>query len=157
MVSRRFTPGVEELSEAINRNPSFAHAHLILGSAYAYGGMVDEGMRESSLAMRLSPRDYAHAANLSVTGLCHLLAGRFAQAVEFERRAVQLRPHFGTAWRTLTAAAGVAGDIDTGARALSEAKRLQPTLSVEWVERYHPIVHAKDRAVYIGGAARGRA
>jgi TolB-like protein/Flp pilus assembly protein TadD len=151
MIARRFAPAIEELGEAINRNPSFVHAHMILGSAYAYGGMVDEGMRETSLAMRLSPGDYAYAANLSVIGLCHLLAGRFGQAVEFERRAVQLRPYFGTAWRTLTAAAGLAGELDVARRALSEATRLQPSLSVSWVEEYHPVVHAKHRAMYIDG------
>ena len=61
------------------------------------------------------------------------------------------RPHFGTAWRTLAAAAGKAGKLDVAAEALAEAKRLHPSLSVEWVEKYHPIVHAKDRAIYIEG------
>jgi len=79
------------------------------------------------------------------------MAKRFAEAAAFEHRAVQLRPHFGTAWRTFAAAAGLAGDVDLAARALSEAKRLQPNLTIDWVERYHPIVRAEDRAVYIDG------
>ena len=60
-------------------------------------------------------------------------------------------PNFGTAWRTLAAAAGNAGKLEQAAQALSEAKRLQPSLSVDWVEKYHPIVHARDRTVYIEG------
>jgi hypothetical protein len=84
-------------------------------------------------------------------GLCHLMARRFAEAVECERRAVQLRPHFGTAWRTLTASAGLAGDLETARWALGEAKRHHPSLSVEWVEKYHAIVKAEDRALYISG------
>ena len=79
------------------------------------------------------------------------MARRFGQAVDFERRAVQLRPYFGTAWRTLTAAAALAGEIGTAKGALAEAKRLHPTLSIDWVEKHHPIVHAKDRALYIAG------
>jgi hypothetical protein len=35
--------------------------------------------------------------------------------------------------------------------ALAEAKRLQPNLTVDWVERYHPIVRVEDRAMYIEG------
>jgi TolB-like protein/Tfp pilus assembly protein PilF len=101
MVSRRYKNAVEELTEAIDRNPSFAFAHMLLGSTHAYGGMVDDGLRHVSISMRLSPRDHNQAANYSVTGLCHLLAKRFSEAVVFERRAVQLRPHFTTAWRTL--------------------------------------------------------
>jgi Flp pilus assembly protein TadD len=57
------------------------------------------------------------------------MAGRFADAVEWERRAVELRPHFGTAWRTLAAAAGKAGSLDTASQALSVARRLHPSLS----------------------------
>ena len=60
-------------------------------------------------------------------------------------------PEFGTAWRTYAAAAGMAGRLKEAAHALTEAKRLQPTLSVEWIERFHPIVKAPDRAKYIQG------
>jgi adenylate cyclase len=45
----------------------------------------------------------------------------------------------------------MAGDIDFAMHALSVAKQLHPSLSVEWVERYHSIVTDKDRATYIGG------
>jgi hypothetical protein len=45
----------------------------------------------------------------------------------------------------------MAGRLEEAARALKEARRLQPTLSVEWVERFHPIVKVSDRAIYIEG------
>jgi adenylate cyclase len=151
MISREFHSAVRELSEAIDLNPSLAFAHLILGVTYGYGGMPDEGLHHMAVAARLSPRDFTYAANFSTSGLCHFMARRFADAVECERRAVELRPYFGTAWRTLAAAAGMAGELDTAIHALSEAKRLQPSLSVEWVEKFHPIVHEKDRAIYIEG------
>jgi TolB-like protein/Tfp pilus assembly protein PilF len=151
MVSRDFDAAVSELTEAIALNPSFAFAHMILGSTYAYGGQADDGLHHLGLAARLSPRDFTQAGNLATCGLCHFIAGRFAEAADYERRAVELRPNFGTAWRTYAASAGMAGDRTTAARALSEAKRLQPSLSADWVERYHPIVRATDRAVYIEG------
>jgi TolB-like protein len=151
MVSRHSKPAVEELKEAIDRNPSFAHAHVVLAATYAYAGRVDDGLGEAQLATRLSPRDYTQAATLSVTGLCHLIGGRFQEAVEFERRAVQLRPHFGAAWRTLSAAAGLAGDLGIAASALAEAKRLQPSLSIVWVDKHYAIVGERDRALYIEG------
>jgi TolB-like protein/Tfp pilus assembly protein PilF len=151
MVSRGFDQAVKELTEAIELNPSLAFAHVILGCAYGYGGMPDDGLYHLALAARLSPRDFTQAGNLSSTGLCHFMARRFTDAVEYERRAVELRPHFGTAWRTLAAAAGMAGDRDTAVFALAEAKRLHPSLSVEWIEKYHAIVHERDRAVYIEG------
>jgi len=151
MVSRGFDQAVAELSEAIALNPSFAFAHMILGSTYGYGGYPEDGLHHLDVAARLSPRDFTQSANLATCGLCRFIGGQFAEAADYERRAVELRPNFGTAWRTYAAAAGMAGDRTTAARALEEAKRLHPSLSVEWVEQYHPIVRAPDRAVYIEG------
>jgi adenylate cyclase len=34
---------------------------------------------------------------------------------------------------------------------LEQARRLHPSLSVEWVEKFHPIVNMRDRALYIEG------
>ena len=50
-------------------------------------------LAELAIATRLNPRDQRHqnAIILSITGLCHLMAKRFGEAVEFERRAVQVR------------------------------------------------------------------
>ena len=151
MVSRRFKPALAELGDAIERNPSLALAHVILGSTYGYGGMAEDGLHHLAIAARLGPRDYTQAANLATAGLCHLMAQRYGEAIDCERHAVQLRPNFGTAWRTLAAAAGLAGELDTAAEALLQARRLHPGLSVGWVEKYHPIVRAQDRAAYIRG------
>ncbi|PBB28858.1 adenylate/guanylate cyclase domain-containing protein [Mesorhizobium sp. WSM3882] len=152
--SRRFGPAVEELNEALQRNPNFVFVHIILGVAYGYAGLAEDGLRQLEIARRLSPLDHTQAANLSVEGLCHLVAGRYAEAIRAERRAVQMRPNFGTAWRTLTAAAGLAGDLEIARQGLVECKRLQPNLSIDWVEKYHPLIRAEDRARYVEGLRR---
>src|SRR5262245_29633585 len=102
-MSRRFKPAVEELNAALQLNPSFAFGHAMLGMAYGYAGQPVEGLHHLSLATRLSPRDPQQARYLSSTGLCHFVAQRFPEAAEFSRRAVQLRPQFLAAWRTLAA------------------------------------------------------
>ncbi|TPJ36043.1 winged helix-turn-helix domain-containing protein [Mesorhizobium sp. B2-6-5] len=151
MVARHSTQAVEELSEAIALNPSLAIAHMMLGSTYGYGGMPDDGLHHLALAERLSPRDFTQAANLSIKGMCQFVARNFTECARLESRAVKLRPHFGTAWRTLAAAAGMAGDHGVAANALAEARRLQPSLCVDWVETYYPMVRAEDRALYVTG------
>ena len=78
--SRRFRPAVEELTAALQLNPSFAFAHGMLGMAYGYGGRADEGLQHLSLALRLSPRDPQQARYLATTGFCHLMAKRFPVA-----------------------------------------------------------------------------
>jgi TolB-like protein len=49
MVSRGFDAAVAELSEAIALNPSFAFAHMILGSTYGYGGLPEDGLHHLGL------------------------------------------------------------------------------------------------------------
>ncbi|CAN5395236.1 adenylate/guanylate cyclase domain-containing protein [soil metagenome] len=149
--SRRFGPAIEQLNEALQRNPNFAFARIILACAYGYGGLAEDGYRQLDIATRLSPRDHTQAANLSIEGLCHFITGRYREAVTAERRAVQMRPNFGTAWRTLTAAAGLAGDMELARQGLAECKRLQPNVSIAWIEKYHPIMRAEDRARYSEG------
>ncbi len=139
------------LSEAVSRNPSFAFAHMILGSTYGYGHKTVDGLRHIELATRLSPRDHLEGATLSTAGLCYFMDGEYVRAVEFLRRSVQLRPNFGTALRTLAASAGLAGDVATGGSALADAQRLQPGLSAEWIRQFHPIVERDDRERYIDG------
>jgi TolB-like protein/Flp pilus assembly protein TadD len=152
--SRRFGPAVEELNEALQCNPNFAFARNILAVAYGYAGLADDGLRQLELARRLSPRDYTQAAGFSIEGLCHFVAGRYQEAATAERRAVQIRPDFGTAWRTLTAAAGLAGDVEQARMGLQQCKRLQPGLSLDWVEKYHPLIRSDDRGRYIDGLRR---
>ncbi len=154
MVARRPEPAINSLKAALDLNPNFALAHMILGSTYGYAGMSEDGLRQVALAGRLSPRDSIQAANLSVAGTCHFIAGRIAEAVEYQHRAVQLKPNFGTAWRSLAAVAGLSGDMALAATALAEAKRMQPGLSLEWIERFHPIVRDRDRTLYAEGLRR---
>lgn len=155
MVSRDFHLAVGALKEAINLNPSFALAHMILASSYGYGGEGDKGLSQVAIADRLSPRDFAQAANFATAGMCQFVAGRYAEGLRLEQKAVELRPYFVAAWRTLAACAGMNGDREIAAKAVSQARLLQPSLSVEWVENYHPIVRPEDRKRYIDGLKVG--
>jgi len=139
------------LTIALSLNPSFAFAHAMRGLGHAYRGDAERGLQELAIALKLSSRDPQQAPYQSSIGLCHFIAGRYAEAADFQRRCVTVRPHFGSAWRTLAAAAGMSGDRQRAGDALAEAKRLQPGLSLEWVEKYHPIARDADRALYVQG------
>lgn len=153
MVSREFDAAVSALGEALELNPSTAVAHMILGSAFGYGGMPEDGLHHLALSAGMSPRDFSLAANHATRGMCQMIAGRLDDAIVDLRRAVELRPHFGTAWRTLAATAGLANDVALASQALAEARRLHPTLTLTWIEAFHPIVRSEDRARYSKGLA----
>jgi TolB-like protein len=151
MLSRRSKAAVDELEEAVWLNPNFALGYIVLGAAHGFVGAGDEGLQHLAKAMRLSPRDPHQSLYQSACALCYFVAGRYEESIILNRRAVQLRPRFTSAWRTLAAAAGKTGDADTATTALAEAKRLQPELSADWVENHHPLVRPEDRAIYIEG------
>ena len=96
-------------------------------------------------------RDSDDSSRFSPSEVLRCIAGRYEEGAEHERRAVEFRPHFVTAWRTYAASAGMAANRGAAACALSQAKRLQSSLSVEWVEKHHGIVSPEDRAQYIRG------
>jgi TolB-like protein/tetratricopeptide (TPR) repeat protein len=154
LLSRQARLAVDELGEAIWLNPNFAMGHLLRGLAHGYAGEGDEGLRHLAVSTQLSPRDPHQALNLSSAALCHFVEGRYADSIAGNRRAVHLRPRFTSAWRTLAAAAGLAGDVETGSSALHEAKRLQPELSAEWAEAHLPLVRSEDRQRFMEGLRR---
>jgi tetratricopeptide (TPR) repeat protein len=149
--SRRTNEAIEELNAALARNPNFARSEMILGCAYANAGRIDEAIRHLAISTRLSPRDVTEAPILYNYGLCDFLAGRYSESVSYERRAVELRLDYFPALTMMAAAASLAGEGDIASHALAEATRLQPSLSVDWIERYHPLVRAEDRARFIAG------
>lgn len=154
MVGRQTAGALAALHEALTLNPSLAVCHMILGSTHGYAGEADEGLHHLALAEQMSPRDFSQAAIYATVATCHFVAGRYVDAAAAGRRALELRPHFGTAWRTLAASLGQLGDIDTGKEALAQARRLHSGLSAAWVENWHPIVRADHRALYIQGLRR---
>jgi tetratricopeptide (TPR) repeat protein len=149
--SRRTDQAIEELNAALARNPNFARSEMILGCDYANAGRIDEAIGHLATSTRLSPRDVTEAPILFNYGLCAFLAGRYSESMSYERRAIELRPEYFPALTALAAAAGLAGDVDVASHALAEAKRVQPSLSDDWIERYHPLVRAEDRARFIDG------
>jgi TolB-like protein/Tfp pilus assembly protein PilF len=153
MASRDTLAAIVAFGEALVLNSSLTIAHSMLGTVHGYAGQPEDGMHQIALAMALNPPGFVSAANHSTAGLIHFMEGRYGEAVEAQRRAVALQPRFGTAWRTLAASAGCAGDLGTAREALAQARWLQPTLSLDWIERFHPIVRAADRARYAGGLA----
>ena len=133
MLSRRFKPAIEELEETIRLNPNFALGHMVLGAAHGFGGAGDGGLQHLALGMRLSPRDPHQAFYLTACGICHFVAGRDQECATLNRRAVLLRPRFTSAWRSLAASAGIAGETETATTALAKTRQLQPELSIDWV------------------------
>jgi TolB-like protein len=137
-IKRRTDEALEEFGRALDLNPNFAAAHGYLGAALAHDGRSDEAIPHLQLAIRLSPHDPQNAIFNSAQGVAHYLAGRYADAVVFSRRAVQQRDGMTLAHRLNVAALAQAGQIEEARLALDRLRELQPDVSLAWIERNVP-------------------
>ena len=87
---------------------------------------------------------------MSTARVCHFIAGGYEEGAEDEYRAAELRPHFVTSLRT---SAGMAADRDMAAYALSRAKRLQPSLSVDHADEAIGATSMNEVVAHIVAAA----
>lgn len=70
------------------------------------------------------------------------------------REAIRQRGDLTGAYRVLTVAAGMAGQIKVSAAALQELRRVQPNISLSWIANQLPWKLESDREHYLEGFRR---
>ncbi|WP_428687356.1 tetratricopeptide repeat protein [Roseibium sp.] len=127
----RYDDAIAWYRRAIELNENFALAHGNVAAALALGGHPDEAIQAVERALRMSPRDPFNFSYLHFAGLAYFAAGRYAEAVAAEERALRERPNFATAMRCLAACHAALGQIDKAQAAIAEALRLAPGSTVQ--------------------------
>jgi tetratricopeptide (TPR) repeat protein len=125
---------IEEVKRAIEINPSYAHAHAILGRLLVHSGRCQEGIDHVQLAIRLAPADLNARQFLIVIAIGNFYLGNDAKAVELARQVIQT---FDT-WvprMIVTAALGHLGDRAGAEQARMAVEQLRPDFSIEQVKR----------------------
>jgi adenylate cyclase len=146
VLMRKTDTAVEEYQRSIDINPNFAAAHGHLGLALAFDGQSDKAIAHLDQAVRMSPHDpQTFLFNVSLA-IAHYLAGRYPEAIIFGRKAVQQRAGFSGGYRIFAASLAEAGQIDEARAAIEQLKKLQPDISIAWIEAnvpYKPDTMAK--------------
>jgi Zn-dependent M28 family amino/carboxypeptidase len=104
--------------------------------------------------MRLSPRDPFSAIFCGAAATAQLVGRNYDEAMRLARESLRQRSDYVGAHRVLTAAAGMAGQHDAARSALQELRRVQPDISLSWVENNMPIKHDADREHFVEGLRR---
>ena len=86
----------------------------------------------------MSPHDPQNAIFFVGLAAAHYLTGRYIEAVNFGRKAVQHRSTFTGGHRILCASLAQAGQLAEARVALQRLKELQPEISTAWIEKYVP-------------------
>jgi TolB-like protein len=154
LFTRNFDDSLAEFELATRLNPSFAPARGYHGVALAYCGRWEEGDLAARQALRLSPRDPFSAVYCGVAAYAQFVGRNYEEAIKMSRESLRRRSDFVGAHRVLAAAAGMAGLKEVAQTALSELRRVQPNVSLDWIARQIPFKLDADRAHYVEGLRR---
>jgi adenylate cyclase len=138
----RTDAAVEEFQRALTINPNFAAALGHIGQVFAFDGQVEKAMSYLEQALRLNPHDPQNFLFINALAVAHLCAGRYSEAISFARKAIQQRSEFTGSHRIYIASLAHAGRLDEARAALDELKRLQPEISIDWIEKNPPYTQA---------------
>jgi TolB-like protein/cytochrome c-type biogenesis protein CcmH/NrfG len=154
LFARRFDDSLAEFESAMRLNPNFALAQGYYGLSLSYSGRWREADKAARRALRLSPRDPYSAVYSGIAAYAQFLGSDYGQAMRLAREALRQRADFVGAHRVLTAAAGMAGELEVANAALQELRRAQPNISLAWIASYMPIKEDADRERYLEGFRR---
>jgi TolB-like protein/cytochrome c-type biogenesis protein CcmH/NrfG len=151
LFTRRFDASLAEFELALRLNPNFSLAQGYYGLALSYCGRGEEANVAAQRALRLSPRDPYSAVYYGIAAYAQFIGHNYEEAMRLAREGLRQRGDFVGAHRVLTAAAGMAGQIDVAKVALQELRRAQPNISLAWIANQMPIKQDADREHYLEG------
>lgn len=137
-IERQTDEAVRHFRAALDLNHNFPAAAGFMAFAFAFDGQSKEALLWFEQALRMSPRDPFTGFFHGGSSAAHYMAGRYHEAVECARKAVQLRPGILGAHRCLCASLAQAGQIEEAKAAMSALRKLQPDLSVAWIRQSVP-------------------
>jgi TolB-like protein len=137
-IERRTDEAVREYLKAIDLNPNFAIAYGSLGRALVFDGQPEDAINYFQKALRMSPHDPLVAVFCSGMGTAHYYAHRYDEAVEWCRKGIRERPGYTAVHRILCASLAMAGRTEEAEAAAATLRRLQPDISIAWIEQHVP-------------------
>jgi tetratricopeptide (TPR) repeat protein len=153
--TRRFDDSLAEFELALQLNPNFSLARVTsTWHCPIYCGRWQEAYDAVQRAIRLSPRDPSSAIYYGVAAYAQFVGRNYQEAIALSREATRQRGDLTGAYRVLTAAAGMAGQVEVATAALQELRRAQPNISLAWIANQLPWNLDSDREHYLEGFRR---
>jgi tetratricopeptide (TPR) repeat protein len=140
---------------AVALNP---HSDVVLGTAaiiLRQRGQTSEAIRLLEHCLRLSPNSPWNAMQVENIGCCHLHDGRYAEAVEYIRRAVAMGASWDLALVNLTVAEALLGEMDAAHVTLGRFLQVRPGATIQSImERLPPGTRASEERTWPEGLRR---
>jgi len=128
------TTAIRALETSVDINPNFAHGYYGLAAAQDFVGHAEKAIENADLAIRLSPNDPLMWAFLIHKGYAHYCLDDLDQAIDAAERACQIPTAQFIPFAWLAAMYVHAGRMQDARKALENARRLEPNLSITYVK-----------------------
>jgi TolB-like protein len=152
--TRRLDEAITEFEIALQLNPNFCMTHGYYSLALCYCGRTQDAYEVAQRAIRHSPRDPSLAIHCGVAAYARFIEKNYDEAIALAREAIRHRGDLTGAYRVLTVAAGMSGDLELASTALRELRRAQPNVSIDWIANQLPWKSDGDREHYLEGFRR---
>ena len=136
--SRRAEESLRTADAGLAINPNYARLYGVRSSAKSSLGQFEQAKSDAQQAMRLSPRDPYIGMWHVFLGRAELGLGHFDAALNEYRNATDSGFRTFYAYADLAAAYALEGKMDEARTALAEARRLNPKLTVKWLQSGTP-------------------
>ena len=118
------------LERAVEQNPDNPQAWAALGACRLGMARISDGLQSLERGVRLGSSDYRRTVWLTLMSRGLLYQRRPTEAIDTARAAVRSDVFFYPAWLALAAAQFQAGNAAQARRALAEARRIRPQLTL---------------------------
>jgi tetratricopeptide (TPR) repeat protein len=152
--SRRFEDALATFELALRLNSNYALAQALYGLVLSSVGRWREGGAATRRALRLSPRDPFSAIYSAIAAYAEFAGSNYHESIRLGREGIRQRPGFAGAYRVLTAAAAMAGEMDLAKATLEELRRVQPNISLAWMANQMLVKGKADREHYLEALRR---
>jgi adenylate cyclase len=129
----RAKEGLRVADAAIAINPNYASEYAYRSIAETVLGQFEQAKSDMQQAMRLSPRDPRMGPWHDYMAWAEAGLGHYDAAIEEANEAIDAGYKVFYPYLDLAAAHAIKGEIDEAKTALTEARRLNPKLSIRWL------------------------
>jgi tetratricopeptide (TPR) repeat protein len=119
----------------------------------SWTGRWREGAEAARRALRLSPREPSAAIYNGIAVYAAYVERDYDEAIRLSREGIRQRNDFPGAYRVITAAAAMAGEMDLAKAMLQELRRAQPNISLAWMSKQLPF-REDEREHFLEGLRR---
>jgi adenylate cyclase len=134
--------------------PNNVEGYDLLASAFRFSGRADDSIAALAKAIKLNPRDPNVFHRYAYTGFALLMSGRYDESATWFEKSFAANPDapvsiLGTRYRNMAAALALGGHLDAARRAVAEADRLWPFVTVRMLSP-----HSSDNPAFVAQIAR---